>query len=356
MTLRVKSSEGYVFVSLSLILILNETQAAFPIRIEHRNLLTMSKRHLPLMTKDFKVARHPQAKVVQNGVPDHRELARRANLTSGAKPLFAMPQFDGTMSDAKYLAEEGNIAFFVVTDPMTQPHMVNRTLLNRTTAMSVSATLNGMVGTPESIQADIQVAGMIEQSNADTKEAVFNIINGGAHTMLWNNPKPIRMGGLIEAIVPTPTEANLMMTDKESQARGVHGNVPLMLNEYIPLKTRYLQPPALLHFENNLALKKTPMGKAVRKLPRIMLEFAQFVNGLADKSLEGIRASLKNALTDYVNGKSTDATIACLNAVQKCVTSMANAKLQRERNVIGRAHQPSANGCYFPMVFMHYHF
>ncbi len=309
-----------------------------------------------LMTTDFKATRFPQAVVKQNSVPDRNELVRRSNLPRNAakKPLFAMPGLGGDLTDAAVLLHEGDLAFRVINTAWGEGVSVESTMQNQSIAVKCVSVLNGMVGTPEEIEATIEIVGKVEQGNGESRTNVSNVVCGGGDTCLYNSPTPCRMNGLLMGYVPSEAIADKMMNDKASHVLGREGAVCLGIKEYDPKEMKYLSPAGMLFWFNmDDPNNKMPMKQAVEQLPEMVIDIINaFTPPAVPLDAKIIRQRIIRVLNDYVTNGIVD--VLFLNMLHQCVMFMAQAKVQRERMVFGRAHQPAVNGNYLPFHFIHY--
>jgi hypothetical protein len=306
-----------------------------------------------LMTSDPKATRFPQALVKQNATPDRYEMSRRSNvidINPDVKVKFPMTTLAGDAGDAKILFGEMNPAYRMRVDLLGSQHGQPRNMLNQNITVKVLDNINGLEGSQEEMKKKIEPCGWIEQANADTRTAQVNILRGGSFTILYNGINPVRQNGLLELDVPTVTEADKMMADREAQARGSKGVVTLMYKEHNPHEKRYLCPSMLGYHLSDKA-PQSRFKTSAEKLVATLAGIYDLIDASKDEK-SSTAAAIKKLIVDSDPLSSTGISIvSLLNGFQQYV---GETHVEDARWVVARAQHPGVNGNYIPIQALHY--
>jgi hypothetical protein len=315
----------------------------------------------PNLTKDFKAHRFPQANVKTNAAPDMGEMRRRTIINDeNERVLFKMDPLEGEMADAKLLLSDGSVGYIMRDTNGSRITNNERNFMNMNNQMKVNVALNGLVGTEEEIEDQIEPVGWIEQGNEENRSAAVNLIRGGSFTVVYNGEKPARQNAWLRVRVPSRDQANIMKADKASLARGAKGVVPLMYEEYNPLETDFIKAEKL-YCVLQLDKKTYNYHKKAKKIAESFLDaladMAIAVTGTG-KTKEDLVQQMKALIKKEVDGggldDDDDDDPSFVTALNKVNQQLAVYRHDKERMIVCKGQHPASNGNYLSVEAARY--
>lgn len=314
-------------------------------------LTNASARGANRMTNRPKVARFPQAITKINAMVDMVELRRRLAYPDHAGVLFPV---DGAMlrsSDDVMLQADGDPAYIMRDRFGLFPIPARQDFTTQDISVHALTALNGLIGeSPDAVESKIEFVGWVEMGNDKTQRPHFNVIRGGAFTILYNGVRPCRQNAYLRVRVPGKEEADLMQSDKVSHAQGRHGVVTLMYEEYDPLQTNFLTLEKVYRilFEEEEHSFGTHVTKAVSKTidawAHIVRDVVNSVENPGALKREGTAAEvIKKLIKDAVEKPDTSTFITTYN---QAVQQQAFAIREQQRMIVGKTNHAARNGDY----------
>ncbi len=313
--------------------------------------------------------RHPQAQVKYNGKIDMGELRLRDSNRSQKDVLFRGLDLKNDQSDAHMLVADWNIAY-IMKDSQDQPGSGQQDLMYPETAIKALQAINGLRGSREAIKDQILPIGVFEMGNADNRSDRYNILRGGAFSLMFNGPSGVRLNGLIEVDVPSVDDAAKMKSHIAAQSKGVNGVVTLMCREFNPLQADYTSVNGMAYYLGINGAQKPIQTKCLRRALAGVYNLTKVLYSESIKSLlkgksitddqhDALIASfptkkqwradvLKQVTKAAQDGDSNNVTDE-LNAVMRM---MGEIVVQKHHWVMLQAEQPAANGQVVPVHFI----
>ncbi len=303
-------------------------------------------------SNDIATQRHPQAWIKINGRFAKTEMESRTNPADlpEHEELYPGNALPTDMTDQKLFNIEWAPAYFMKAD-WSSPGgggMNTRDLLNQDNAVEAIVPLNGLLAkknlTPEAqrleVKNKIEPAGFIEMGNADNKSTRYNLLRGGAFSVMFNAPNGCRLNAFLELDVPTLEESDVMMSHAAALALGRKGIVSLMMREWNPIEADYTSTNGLVWYLSKRGTSHEPLEtKAIVAILEAVHTIGNAVNLHVTPNVF-IATMHADLAASAKSGKHSLVTKALNSAIQ----GMGAVKLQREKWILLQADQVGING------------